>query len=120
MTFASAGHPPGQLLAADGTVRRALNRTGRPLGRQGSAPYTVSPEIPLAPGDRLLLVTDGIDEAMRADGECFGLDRAVDLLRSRPEAPAAELVEALAATARAFTAPEPQADDLTIVVMRAL
>ena len=120
LTFASAGHPPGQLLAADGTVRQVLNRTGRPLGRQGTALYTVSPEIPLTPGDRLLLVTDGIDEAMRADGECYGLDRAVDLLRSQPDSTAIALVESLAEAARAFTAPEPQADDLTIVVLRAL
>ncbi len=120
ITYASAGHPPGQLISADGTIRKTLPRTGRPLGRQGSAPYLASPEIPLNPGDRLLLVTDGIDEAMRADGECFGLDRAVDVIRNGTEASALSLVERLAEAARAFTAPEPQADDLTIVVMRAL
>ncbi len=120
LTYASAGHPPGQLVGTDGTLRQTLNRTGRPLGRQGSKPFTASPEIQLEAGDRLLLTTDGIDEAMRDDGECFGFDRAVTVVQSLPTATAAELVERLCESARAFTAPEPQADDLTVVVLRAL
>lgn len=120
LTFASAGHPPGCLLRADGTVKAELKRTGRPLGRQGTTPYTAGDEIALEPGDTLLLVTDGIDEAMRADGECFGLERATEFLRANRTLPATEIVERLCQAARDFTQPEPQADDLTVVVLKAL
>lgn len=120
LTYASAGHPPGHVLRADGSVKAVLKRTGRPLGRQGGTPYTAGEEIALAPGDCLLLVTDGIDEAMRADGECFGLDRALDVLRAHRDRPAAEILEQLCRAAREFTHPEPQADDLTVVVLKVL
>lgn len=120
LTYASAGHPPGQLLGADGTVKASLKRTGRPLGRQGSLPYAAGGEIALAPGDILLLVTDGIDEAMRSDGECFGLDRAIETVRAHRTLPAGELIEKLCRAAREFTHPEPQADDLTLIILKAL
>jgi sigma-B regulation protein RsbU (phosphoserine phosphatase) len=119
LTYASAGHPSGFLLRADGSLKAELKRTGRPLGRQGGSPYATGTEIALEAGDTLLLVTDGIDEAMRADGECFGLARATEFLRAHRHLPAGEIVERLCQAARDFTQPEPQADDLTVVVLKA-
>lgn len=119
-THASAGHPSGFLLGADGTLKTELKRTGRPLGRQGAVPFSAGPETSLASGDTLLLVTDGIDEAMRPDGECFGMERAVAVLRDNRHRSANEMVELLCQAARDFTHPEPQADDLTVVVLKIL
>jgi PAS domain S-box-containing protein len=120
LTYTSAGHPPGHVLRADGSVKAVLKRTSRPLGRQGEAPYAAGPEVVLERGDILLLVTDGIDEAMRADGECFGLERALDVVRAHKTRPLAEILEHLCQAARDFTHPEPQSDDLTVVLLRAL
>ncbi|MEN9678513.1 MAG: hypothetical protein RIS76_4409 [Verrucomicrobiota bacterium] len=120
LTFTNAGHPAGQLLAADGTVKAILKRSGRPLGRQGATPYPAGETLSVAPGDILLLLTDGIDEAMREDGDVFGVERAVEVVRQQRQRPAAELVEAICTAAREFTRPEPQADDLTVVVVKVL
>ena len=120
LQFANAGHTAGVLIGQDGNVRTILGRTGRPLGRQGDTPYPSGNEVPLEPGDILLLLTDGIEEAMRSDDEIFGMDRAVEVVRARRDRPAAEIVEAVCTAAKGFSAPEPQTDDLTVVVLKAL
>ena len=120
LQFANAGHTAGVLIGQDGNVRTILGRTGRPLGRQGDTPYPSGNEVALEPGDILLLLTDGIEEAMRSDDEIFGMDRAVEVVRSRRDRPAAEIVEAVCTAAKGFSAPEPQTDDLTVVVLKAL
>lgn len=120
LTFGNAGHPAGQLIGPDGSVRAVLSRTGRPLGRQGATPYPPGREVPLQTGDILLMLTDGIDEAMRADDEVFGVERAVDVVRRNRERPAAEIVEAVCTAAREFTAPLLPTDDLTVVVIKVL
>ena len=85
-------------------------------GGTGFAPRDVTPEALGPIYDRK---TPGIDEAMRADGECFGLARATEFLRAHRDRPAGEIVERLCQAARDFTQPEPQADDLTVVVLKA-
>jgi len=120
LTYANAGHPPGLLLDGNGAIKYRLKRTGRPIGKQGETPYPSSETIPLASGDVLLMLTDGVDEAMRSDGECFGLDRAAEVLRENQRASSNELVERLCKAARDFAAPEPQADDLTVLVAKVL
>ena len=120
LTYTNAGHPSGQLLDASGNIKAVLKRSGRPLGRQGATPYAPAEPVALASGDILLMLTDGIDEAMRADGEVFGVERAIEVVRQHRDRPASELVELICRTATEFTAPEPQADDLTVVVVKVL
>jgi len=120
LSYANAGHPAGQLLSADGSVRAVLSRTGRPLGRQGDIAYPPGNDIPLHSGDVLLMLTDGIDEAMRSDDEIFGVERALEVVRSKLTCPAVEIVEAICTAAREFTDPEPPSDDLTVVVVKVL
>jgi sigma-B regulation protein RsbU (phosphoserine phosphatase) len=97
-----------------------LGRTGRPLGRQGDVPYPSGGDVLLQAGDILLLLTDGIEEAIRSDDEIFGMERAVEVVRSHRDLPASEIVEAVCTAARTFSSPEPQTDDLTVVVLKAL
>ena len=120
LTFANAGHPPGLLLDREGQIKARLKRTGRPFGKQGKNPYPTGESIALSSGDILLMLTDGIDEAMRPDGECFGLDRAAEVLKQNRTRSARELVETLCQAARDFAAPEPQADDLTVLIVKVL
>ncbi len=118
LTFANAGHPAAQILDRSGNLKAVLKRTGRALGRQGEAPFAAGPGLTLEPGDLVLLLTDGIDEAMRADGECFGIERALAIVRENLDRPLVELVSLLCQAARDFTAPDPQNDDLTVVLIR--
>ena len=120
LRHASAGHPSTWVLDANGKIRASLRRSGKPLGRQGIVAYGENPAMILESGDTLLQLTDGIDEAMRADGSLFTVERVLDLVRSHPTMPAAELAELICREARAFTQPEPQTDDFTVVIVRVL
>lgn len=117
-TYASAGHPTGYVLNAMGEVKRNLPRTGVPLGIHPNTHYTSSPEIPLAAGDLLLLLTDGIEESMSPDDSLLGTERILNVVRANMAKPAREIVEALYSTARQFAQNTPQLDDVTAIVIK--
>lgn len=82
------GHPP-PLLLRDGAVR-ALE-PGRPLPPLGLAEFVTGPPgaadgYSFAPGDRLLLYTDGVIEARDGDGEFFALPEAMEAVEGAPGA----------------------------------
>jgi sigma-B regulation protein RsbU (phosphoserine phosphatase) len=119
LRYASAGHPPAHVLGADGEIRHVLEWTGPPLKRRTRRPCQNGPVVQLLPGDTLLLITDGIDEAMDAAGkECFGLDRAIDVVRRYRHLSAEEIARRLCQAVRDHGAPEPTYDDLTVVIAK--
>ena len=109
------------VMDAAGAVRHRLRRTGMPLGRDGHEPYADGPAVVLEPGDLVLVVTDGVDEATdhRAT-ECFGMERAAEVVRRNRTRPASEIVEAVCAAVREFCLPESPADDVTVMVVKVL
>lgn len=117
LRHASAGHPPTLVWrAADGTVAPA-GGTGPLIMSLAPAEYPVT-EVPLAAGDRVLLYTDGVVEAMRADGAMFGADRLSALVanvQGGPEALLSAVIEALAGFAGRRT--EGFDDDCTLVAL---
>lgn len=117
LAFASAGHPAGLVLAADGALKAELRRTGPPLGQRASYAYAPGAEVRLVGGDVLVLVTDGILESSRG-AEAFGRDQLILLVQRLRHRPAREIVERICEEVRAFSAPEPQADDLTVVIVK--
>jgi phosphoserine phosphatase RsbU/P len=121
LVHASAGHPPALILAADGTVRAMLGATGCPLGLFEETCYEAEHLPQLAPGDLLLLLTDGVTEAESPDGLVFGMDRALDVVRGCRDLPAAEIVRGLQDAVACFiTDAAERKDDLTVVVCKAL
>jgi len=120
LVYASAGHPPGIVLAADGSVRAELKRTGIPLGMRASTVYADAPPLTLASGEVLVLLTDGIEEASGPAGELFGTDRALDVVRAHRDKPARAIVEALYDATREFATGAAQLDDITAIVVRAI
>ena len=99
-------------------MKNKLARTGVPLGIRPDMQYAESAEIPLAAGDLILLVTDGIEETMSADNTLFGPERVLDVVRQNRDKPAAEIVAALHRSAREFSGHTPQIDDITAIVVR--
>ena len=111
----NAGHPHPLLLAA-GEVRQ-LPSTGLPVGMFCDARYDVE-RFGLAPGDALVLYTDGLSEATDPAGEEYGGERPARLLAGRSGASAQALTHALQADVEAFRAGTPQGDDLTLLAIR--
>ena len=89
-TILNAGHPP-PLLVRDGAVSELLIPPELPLGLLSSTHYPVHP-IALEPGDRLLLLTDGITEAHQRGEREFGYRRLAALLADNQELAPPELV----------------------------
>jgi len=120
LSYINAGHPTGYVLAADGQVRCELASLGQPLGvGSGDFPPAEMAE-PLAAGETILLMTDGLLEAESPDGQRFGTARAIDLVRTYRHEPAHSIVERLQNEVLAFAAASHPADDLTAVVVRVL
>ena len=81
LTWHCAGHPNALLLRGTRIVKTMETEPGLPLGL-GAAfgdDRKLSTES-LEPGDRVLLYSDGVEEARDADGQFFGVDRLVDLV----------------------------------------
>ena len=117
--YVSAGHPPGYLMSATGKIKQPLPRTGLPLGRRPNTEYVESPLIPVEPGDLIVLLTDGIEEASDADDVLFGIERALDVVRENSDRSPALIVRALYEAVQSFAGKGPQLDDVTAIVIRA-
>ena len=76
-------------------------------------------EVGLAPGDTLVLYTDGITEARSAAGEEFGESRLLDTLRRHCHLPVGLLLQAVVGAVQQFSGGEQQ-DDITMVIARSL
>jgi phosphoserine phosphatase len=116
--FVSAGQGPILALrAATGAVEE-FESHGLPLGLMPEMGYEAETTVPLAPGDMLVLLTDGFYEWQRADGDQLGMERVCDLLRRHRDLPACELIQTIRAAVEEFAAGTPQADDLTAVIVK--
>jgi len=116
LTYCNAGHNPPLLVRGDGVVER-LATGGSVLGRLFRDESYEEATVTLAPGDRVVLFTDGVSEARRA-GEDFGDERLIDVVRSNRELPAEELQEKIVEAITTFTSGS-FGDDVTLVVIGA-
>jgi len=118
LTYVNAGHiPPFLWNAGDPgrTVRMLRERGGPPTGIMPGLAYQVG-QLTLKAGDRLLLTTDGLTEAMNDAGERFGIPRLEGVLREAASS-CRETREAVLRSAEAFVGKTPQSDDLTFLLM---
>ena len=98
-TLANAGHLPPYLNGQPLTLEGAL-----PLGMIDGAKPSIA-EFQLGPDDRLILLSDGIPEAVDRNGNLFGFDRVQQLIRSGSS------VAEIASVAQKFG----QEDDITVL-----
>ncbi len=118
LVYASAGHPTGYVLDPAGAVKRLLKSTALPLGIDADAVFTEAPAVPLEPGEVVLFFTDGITEARAADDCPFGLDRALDLVRTHRDRPARDIIAALYGAVHDFCRDRRPLDDVTAIVIK--
>ena len=125
LRYVNCGHLPPLLLRA-GRDSNGL-ASAQPRVERLHSPCTVLglfeewqaevAEVQFAPGDTLVLYTDGVTEAARADGEQFGESRLVDTVRAHCRLPPAALLQAIVEAVQQFS-PGEQQDDITLVVAR--
>ena len=116
MSYTNAGHNPGLLFRADGSVQR-LDANGMPLGLFPLVEYE-RVETALARGELLLLYTDGITEAANPRGEEFGIDRLQNVVARYTREPLVAVAVAIETAVEVFADGTPFGDDRTMVLLR--
>jgi sigma-B regulation protein RsbU (phosphoserine phosphatase) len=115
LRLVQAGHPHPLVLSPDGDIR-ALGSGGPPVGLLAGMSY-VTCEDRLRPGDRLILMSDGITEAQRGDGTVFEDAALGAALRASGTAPVRAAVPALLAALAVFTGRARQEDDVSVLML---
>ena len=119
LRYANCGHVPALLLRTDGAQQDGiqwLTSTSTVLGLFADWQSQIA-EVALHPGDTLVLYSDGVTEAVAANGEEFGEKRLVEVLKSCLRSPVPEILDSVVNEVRRFGGSEQQ-DDITLVVAR--
>ena len=118
--YANAGHGPVALHLQDAgnTVASLCDDAARglPLGILKDA-YEPCAAVALAPGDVLILGSDGLIETRR-EGEQFGMGRLTEFLLQQRDRPLSELLDALIEATADFHEHQRHEDDLTLLMVR--
>jgi len=113
------GHPPGLLRRAGGRVETLAAPIAPLLGFEARPAAFPSAQFQLDPGDLLALYTDGITEAPSPQGTMFGEARLRECLHCEGAADRLpDLAEQIRKSVAAFSAAEPQEDDITLALLR--
>jgi len=118
----NAGHPPAIFVSHNGKAR-PLYRGGVILGVMGDAKYEHE-KIPYKPGDTLVMFTDGIIEAMKKNGDAFGLERLTKVIEKTSSLCPDDMRQAILQEVSRFIGNKmsfqdsPPQDDLTLVILK--
>src|SRR5215469_635101 len=117
LRYSNCGHPPALLVRGDHSLER-LQATCTVMGLFEKWDCTME-ESELAPGDAVLLYTDGVTEALSGEGEEFGEERLLEAARQHGQLSLPELLVAVTDQARRFS-PHEQADDITLIAAKCI
>ena len=113
--YANCGHNAPLLLRVGGAVER-LPATTVPLGIFEEWRGSIR-GVALAPGDTLLIFSDGVTETVNSEGLEFGEERLLEILKANRHLPVSSLLTAISTVVREFGGSE-QRDDQTLLVAR--
>jgi serine phosphatase RsbU (regulator of sigma subunit) len=117
LAYANAGHTPPMLLRQKTCIR--LDSMTPPVGIVAQLP-DVQGSVQLAPGDWLLIFSDGIPEAANESGEEFADEGLLGVFERLRDATAAEVCEAVITEAQNRASGQRQGDDLTLIAVNVL
>lgn len=117
LAWANAGHPPPALLTPQGDLEWLDGPCAAPLGVFEETKFPTHRRV-LRPGASLVVYSDGVSEAMDAQGRLLGGEGIAACLSGIQFRHSSELVERLVAAVEAHQSETPQADDITLVALR--
>ena len=115
LTYCNAGHNPP--LVVGPTDFRRLERGGPIVGLFEGASYEEE-TVTLTVGDWLIVYSDGVSEALSAEGEEYGESRILTCVRKNLDMEPQALLDSLFADVRDFARGAAQSDDITAMVLR--
>ena len=114
VVLSNAGHASPIIRRADGRVERFDQELAGPaIAVMEGYPYEAETRT-LEPGDMIVITTDGVEEAMNPEGDLYGAEHVLELVKKGP-AEAEELGKLLLADVRRHARGRPQSDDITIM-----
>jgi phosphoserine phosphatase RsbU/P len=118
LTYCNAGHNPPLIIStgSTGSVRRL--ETGGPIVGLFEGAMFEEETVRLSPGDWLIVFSDGVSEALSADGEEYGEARIVKTVETAVTSDPQQMLQALFNDIREFTKGAAQSDDITALVLR--
>lgn len=115
--YVNAGHNPPLVISDDGECVRELESYNLPLGIIETEAYNPA-EITLGPGELFIGFSDGITEAMNPAGEPYDDWRLLAEVRNHLYETATDMVAAIEKSVDTFAAGAPQADDMTLLIIK--
>jgi phosphoserine phosphatase RsbU/P len=116
LTYINAGHNQPMLCRKSGALER-LDAGGLPIGISADAPYE-SGSVVLAPGDWLVIFTDGVIEAMNTRGDEYGENRLLAAVATSSNGTPAEMMQRIMTDLDVFVGNTPQHDDVTCLLLK--
>jgi serine phosphatase RsbU (regulator of sigma subunit) len=115
LRYINAGHCEGYVINASGQVT-ALATTAPALGLLANPAFNAQ-SVKLDPGDRFVLISDGVTEAFSVEDEVFGEDRLIDVLAGLAGQAPGVIVARVDETVTAFAEGREQFDDITCLAL---
>jgi serine phosphatase RsbU (regulator of sigma subunit) len=115
MYYVNAAHCPPMVVRANGQ-RSELEASGMPVGLVETAEFAVLEEH-LAPGDKIVIYSDGVTEAQNLETAFFGKKRLREVVQAHATESCATIHDAVQDAVAAFTEGAAQSDDITLVVL---
>jgi len=116
LTYINAGHNQPMLCRKSGALER-LDAGGLPIGISADAPYQ-SGSVVLAPGDWLVIFTDGVIEAMNTRGDEYGENRLLAAVATSSNGTPGEMMQRIMTDLDVFVGNTPQHDDVTCLLLK--
>lgn len=114
----NAGHGPAFLVRADSGDCEKIPATTTPLGFPSIPATRTAIEAAVAPGDMVVMGTDGVVEVSNAAGQMFGVPRLMDVVCAHRQQSAEAIVSAVSEAVSEFRGELPAPDDTTLVIIR--
>jgi sigma-B regulation protein RsbU (phosphoserine phosphatase) len=117
IAYCNGAHNPPYIIRSHGEVEAAGAPDGLMLGLFAHAEYQPN-RMTLRSGEALVLYTDGVTEAKNPESEDYSEDRLEACLKRAAHASVQEIIDAVMSEVTTFASTAPQADDITMMVLR--